>query len=81
MATELKSIPVEDQEQAVRIINHLCQQYDMQADTQRHQLHVSNERYAAYYDAEEKVVKLEVTDASITKEEIEEFLMTFPPFF
>ncbi len=81
MATELKSIPVQDQEQAVSIINRLCQQYDMQTDTTRHQLHVSNDRYAAYYDAEEHLVKLELIDPSATKEEIEEFLMTFPPFF
>ena len=81
MATELKRIPVQDQEQAVRIINHLSQQYDMEANTRRHQLHVSNDRYAAYYDAEEGVVKLELIDPNVTKEEIEEFLMTFPPFF
>lgn len=81
MATELKRIPVTDQEQAVRIINHLSQQYDMESDTRRHQLHVSNKRYAAYYDAEEGVVKLELIDPSVAKEEIEEFLMTFPPFF
>lgn len=81
MATEIKRIPVEDQQQAVTIINRLSQQYDMQSDTRRHQLHVSNDRYAAYYDAEENMVKLELIDPNVTKEEIEEFLMTFPPFF
>jgi len=81
MATELKRIPVQDQEQAVTVINRLSQQYDLQSDTRRHQLHVSNDRYAAYYDAEEGVVKMELVDTSMTKEEIEEFLMTFPPFF
>jgi hypothetical protein len=81
MATELKRIPVQDQEQAVRIINHLSQQFDMESDTRRHQLHVSNDKYAAYYDAEENVVKLELIDPNVAKEEIEEFLMTFPPFF
>lgn len=81
MATELKRIPVQDQEQAVTVINRLSQQYNMESDTMRHQLHVSNDRYAAYYDAEEAVVKMELIDPSATKEEIEEFLMTFPPFF
>jgi hypothetical protein len=81
MATELKRIPVQDQEQAVTIINHLSQQYNMESDTRRHQLHVSNDQYAAYYDAEEGVVKMELIDPNVTKEEIEEFLMTFPPFF
>ena len=81
MATELKRIPVEDQAQAVTIINRLSQQYDMLPDTTRHQLHVANDRYAAYYDTEERVVKLEVIHPDVTKEEIEEFLMTFPPFF
>ena len=81
MSTEIKRIPVRDQEHAVTIINHLCQQYDMLPDTQRHQLHVANHHYAAYYDADESVVKLELRDESVTKEEIEEFLMTFPPFF
>ncbi len=81
MANEIKRIPVADQEEAVRIINRLSQQYDMQSDTMRHQLHVSNEHYAAFYDAEQQVVRLEVIHPSVTKEEIEEFLMTFPPFF
>jgi hypothetical protein len=81
MAKEIKSIPVADQEQAVTVINRLSQQYAMQSDTQRHQLHVSNEHFAAYYDAEENAVKLEAIHPSITKEEIEEFLMSFPPFF
>jgi hypothetical protein len=82
MATELKRIPVEDQQQAVTIINRLSQQFNMESDTTRHQLHVSNEQYAAYYDAEEGVVKLEVIHPDVTtKEEIEEFLVNFPPFF
>ncbi|HEY4111699.1 hypothetical protein [Puia sp.] len=81
MATEIKRIPVLDQTEAVTIINRLSLQYDMLPDTMRHQLHVTNERYAAYYDAEEGVVKLEAVHPDVTKEEIEEFLMTFPPFF
>jgi hypothetical protein len=81
MATEIKRIPVTDQAEAVTVINRLSQQYDMLPDTQRHQLHVANERYAAYYDSVEGVVKLEVIHPGVTKEEIEEFLMTFPPFF
>jgi|GEM_PF-595507 hypothetical protein len=81
MATEVKRIPVTDQEQAVVLINRLSQQYDMKPDTMRHQLHVSNDRYAAYYDAEEGLVKLDAIHPSVTEEEIKEFLMTFPPFF
>jgi hypothetical protein len=82
MATELRRIPVADQQEAVSFINRLSQQYDMRPDTTRHQLHVSNEQYAAYYDAEEKVVKLEVIRPDVTtKEEIEEFLVNFPTFF
>ena len=81
MATTIKTIPVKDQEQAALIINHLSHQYNMLSDTSRHQLHVSNERYAAFYDAQEGVVKLEAIHPSVTKEEIEEFLMGFPPFF
>lgn len=81
MAIELKRIPVQDQADAVMIINRLSQQFDMLPDTMRHQLHVANERYAAYYDAEERVVKLEAIRPDVTKEEIEEFLMGFPPFF
>lgn len=81
MAKEIKRIPVTDQEQAVTVINRLSQQYAMKSDTQRHQLHVSNEHFAAFYDAAENVVKLEAIHQSVTKEEIEEFLMSFPPFF
>jgi hypothetical protein len=81
MATEIKRIPVSDQGQAVSIINRLSQEYDMKADTTRHQLHVANQQYAAYYDAEEGVVKLEVIHPSVTEEEIREFLINFPPFF
>ena len=72
---------MQDQEQAALIINRLSQQYKMQTDTRRHQLHVSNERYAAYYDVQEGMVKLEAIHPSVTKEEIEELLMSFPPFF
>jgi hypothetical protein len=81
MATEIKRIQVSDQAQAVSIINRLSQEYDMKADTTRHQLHVANHAYAAYYDAEEGVVKLEVIHPSVTEEEIREFLINFPPFF
>ena len=81
MATEIKRIPVSDQGQAVSVINTLSQQYDMKADTTRHQLHVANHEYAAYYDAEEGVVKLEVIHPGVTEEEIREFLINFPPFF
>jgi hypothetical protein len=82
MANELKRIPVADQQEAVTFINRLSQQYDMKPDTTRHQLHVSNERYAAYYDVEEGVVKLDVIHPDVTtKEEIEEFLINFPTFF
>ena len=81
MATTIKTIPAGDQERAALIINQLSRQYNMEPDTQRHQLHVSNKRYAAYYDAQDGVVKLEAIHPSVTKEEIEEFLMNFPPFF
>jgi hypothetical protein len=81
MATELKKIPVADQAEAFSIINKLTQQYDMKQDTMRHQLHVANDRYAAYYDAEEGVVKLEAIHPSVTAEEIREFLISFPTFF
>ncbi|MBS1660605.1 MAG: hypothetical protein JST68_06100 [Bacteroidetes bacterium] len=81
MAREVKRIPVNSQEQAAIIINRLCQQYDMKQDTTRHQFHVANEKYAAYYDAEEGVVKLDSIHPSTTEDEIREFLMEFPPFF
>ncbi|HET6255202.1 MAG TPA: hypothetical protein VFE32_14070 [Puia sp.] len=81
MSREIKRIPVSDQQQASVIINQLCQQYAMKSDTTRHQFHVSNDKYAAYYDAQEGVVKMEVVHAGVTEEEIKEFLMEFPPFF
>jgi hypothetical protein len=81
MATEITRIPVPDQEQAFILINRLAQQYDMKPDTARHQLHVSNDRYAAYYDLEDGTVKLEAIHPSVTAEEIKEFLINFPPFF
>ncbi len=81
MAKEIRRIAVADQEEAAILINRLCQQYGMQQDTTRHQFHVSNDRYAAYYDSEEGVVKLESIHPSTTEEEIREFLMEFPPFF
>jgi hypothetical protein len=76
MATEIKKVPVKDQQEAVVLINSLSQQYEMKPDTTRHQLHVSNDRYAAYYDAEEGYVKLEAIHPDVTEEEIKEFLMT-----
>jgi hypothetical protein len=81
MAKEIKRIPVRDQEQAATIINQLCQQFEMRSDTMRHQLHVSNGKYAAFYDAEEGMVKMEAIHPGVTEEEIKEFLMEFPPFF
>ena len=81
MAREIKRIPVKDQQQAAVIINQISQQYGMKSDTRRHQFHVSNERYAAYYDVEEGVVKMDVIHPGVTEEEIREFLMEFPPFF
>jgi hypothetical protein len=58
MSKELKRIPVDSQEQAFQVINKLSQQYDLRQDASRHQFHMSNSRYSAYYDAEEKVVKM-----------------------
>jgi hypothetical protein len=81
MAKEIKKIPVADQAEAFSIINKLSQRYDMKQDTTRHQLHVANDRYAAYYDAEEGLVKLESIHPGITEEEVREFLINFPPFF
>jgi hypothetical protein len=81
MAREIKRIQVKDQQQAAVIINQLSQQYELKSDTARHQLHVSNGRYAAFYDAEEGVVKMEAIHPGVTEEEIREFLMEFPPFF
>jgi hypothetical protein len=81
MAREIKRIQVKDQQQAAVIINRLSQQYEMKSDTTRHQFHVSNGRYAAYYDVEEGVVKMEAIHPGVTEEEIKEFLMEFPPFF
>jgi len=81
MAREIKRIQVKDQQQAAVIINQLSQQYELKSDTARHQLHVSNGRYAAFYDAEEGVVKMEAIHPGVTEEEIKEFLMEFPPFF
>jgi hypothetical protein len=81
MATELKRIPVKNQEQAFEIITHLSQQYDLKQDATRHQFHVSNEHYSAYYDSEEKMVKMEAVHPGVTKEQIEEFLISFPTFF
>jgi hypothetical protein len=81
MAREIKQIPVRDQQQAAVIINQLSQQYEMKSDATRHQFHVSNGLYAAYYDADEGMVKMEVVHPGVTEEEIREFLMEFPPFF
>lgn len=81
MAKEIKRIPVKDQQHAATIINQLSRQYEMKSDLTRHQFHVSNGKYAAYYDAEEGVVKMDVVHAGVTEQEIKEFLMEFPPFF
>jgi hypothetical protein len=81
MAKEIKKIAVADQVQAAAIINGLSRQYGMKQDTTRHQLQVANDRYAAYYDPEEGVVKLEAIHPGVTEEEIREFLINFPPFF
>ncbi|MDP4148857.1 MAG: hypothetical protein Q8932_03695 [Bacteroidota bacterium] len=80
MATELKRFPVDNQEQAFELITKLSQQYHLQQDANRHQFHVSNDRYSAYYDAEERVVKIEAIHPHVTQEQIREFLMEFPPF-
>jgi len=81
MVKELKRIPVSDQEEAFQIINRLSQHYGMQQNTQRHQFHVSNDLYSAYYDAEENVVKMEAIHPETTEEQIREFLISFPTFF
>ena len=81
MSTELKKIPVESQEQAFQLINKLSLQYNMQQDANRHQFHVSNEHYSAYYDSEENVVKMEAIHPNVTQEQIREFLINFPTFF
>jgi hypothetical protein len=81
MARELKNIPVADQTEAVSILKKLSEQYKMKEDATRFQFHVSNEHYAAYYDALEGVVKMEVTHPGVTEEQIKEFLINFPPFF
>jgi len=81
MAKELKKISVSGQEEAFQVINRLSQHYGMQQDTQRHQFHVSNDLYAAYYDAEEQVVKMESIHPETTEEQIREFLISFPTFF
>ncbi len=81
MSKELKRIPVNSQEQAFQLIQKLSQQYGLKQDASRHQFHVSNEHYSAYYDAEEKMVKVEALGPNMTVEEIKEFLMEFPPFF
>jgi hypothetical protein len=78
---ELKSIPVSGQEEAFQLITRLSQHYNMRQDTHRHQFHVSNDLYSAYYDAEENVVKMESINPETTVEQIEEFLMGFPTFF
>jgi len=78
---ELKRIPVSGQEEAFQLITRLSQHYNMHQDTHRHQFHVSNDLYSAYYDAEENVVKMESINPETTTEQIEEFLMGFPLFF
>jgi hypothetical protein len=81
MAKEITRIPVTNQEQAVIIINRLCQEYNMKQDNSRRQLYVANDKYAAWYDADEGAVRFGAIHPSITEEEIKEFLMEFPPFF
>jgi hypothetical protein len=81
MIKELKKIPVSGQEEAFQLINRLSQHYGMRQDTQRHQFHVSNDLYSAYYDAEEQVVKMESIHPETTEEQIREFLISFPTFF
>jgi len=81
MVKELKKIPVSGQEEAFQLIHQLSQHYDMHQDVHRHQFHVSNDLYSAYYDAEENVVKMESIHPETTEEQIKEFLMSFPPFF
>jgi len=81
MSKELKRIPVDGQEQAFQLITKLSQQYHLKQDASRHQFHVSNDHYSAYYDAEEKMVKVEALHPYFTEEQIREFLMEFPPFF
>jgi len=81
MVKELKTIPVSGQEEAFQLINQLSRHYGMKQDTQRHQFHVSNDLYSAYYDAEDNVVKMESIHPETTEQQIEEFLINFPPFF
>jgi len=81
MVKELKRIPVTDQAEAFQIITELSRHYGLQQDAARHQFHVSNELYSAYYDAEEKAVKMESIHEETTEEQIKEFLMNFPTFF
>jgi len=80
MAKELKRFPVNSQEQAFELITKLSQQYHLEQDANRHQFHVSNGQYSAYYDAEERVVKIDAIHPNVTEEQIREFLMEFPPF-
>ena len=81
MIRELKKIPVTSQEEAFQLINRLSQHYGMHQDPHRYQFHVSNDLYSAYYDAEEKVVKMESIHPDTTEEQIREFLISFPTFF
>jgi len=53
----------------------------MHQDAHRHQFHVANDLYSAYYDAEENVVKMESINPGTTTQQIEEFLMGFPTLF
>lgn len=81
MAQQLKSIPVSSQEEAFQVINQLSRHYNLHQDPSRHQFHVSNELYSAFYDAEEGLVKMEAIHPETTEEQVKEFLMNFPPFF
>jgi len=81
MIKELKRIPVSDQAEAFQVITALSRHYGLEQDAARHQFHVSNELYSAYYDAEEQVVKMESIHPETTEEQIREFLINFPTFF
>ena len=80
MATELKRIPVEDQEQALSLIDKLSKEYKLISRT-GNPFHVSNEDYSVHYDPEENAVIMEAIHPDFTEERVQEFLINFPPFF
>jgi hypothetical protein len=81
MAKELKRFPVDNQEQALELINKLSKEFNLAPKSPSRSFEVSNEHYAAYYDAKEKMVKMEAIHPNVTEEQIKEFLINFPPFF